>query len=392
MKNCEHTQNKMRTTVSLSFLIVFGTFLITNYVSPLVADEKTERFQFLIDGMKFEREKLVSGIVRGKGERTLTRKVGEQTITNTCPVEYFLAFDFLEGKQRVDRHEPRFKENDSFDLCLGQYIETNDAIMYCSSVQGDIGTGIIFVARPKEGDYDFRNKNYCHPLDIRNIGLLDLWRFTHGDTRSFDTRISEHKQRIPDVLVEEENGIVRYEYHQRVEEQKELMRRSVLWMDTKNGFTLRRTSSNWEFDSRKDQPWDTCEDRISWKKIDGVWVPTEIVFENNLSVGEKERFVMAFDWQSINKPVDREYFTYCDFDPPCEHTPVASVPLNSGGGVDGHLGDYINNCGTKEGRLLMKQLEVNKSSRLFWYRTLAIVGVILIVIGLFLRFIKFTRL
>ncbi|GHT26651.1 hypothetical protein FACS18942_04500 [Planctomycetales bacterium] len=364
-------------------LIVVG---ILFYVSPVFPDEKAEQFKFLIDGMKFEREKIISGIVRGKGEQIFEREADGKSVIDTGPVEYFIAFDFLEGNQRVDRNESVFKEKGGYYSRLGQYIERKDAIEYCSTPFGNPDLRVIFVANPKEGQYDFRNNDCCHPLDIRLIELLDLQRFTHGGAKPFNVRMDNYT-RVPDILVEEENGIFRYEYHQRVEERGEL-RKSVLWIDVKNGFTHRRSLSIWEFDSRKDNPWILSDKRISWKKIDDVWVPIDIVFENNLPIEEKKKFVMMFDWESVNKPVNQEYFTYCDFEA-SDHTPVLSVPHKESQGKSDLLGDFINLCGTKEGRLLMKQIEAKDSSRQFRVRLgLISAGIVLIVIGIYLRFRK----
>lgn len=70
----------MRTYISLLTLLVFGTCQATVQVTSCFADEKADRFLFLIDGEKFEREKLITGIVRGKGERTLTREIDGKSI------------------------------------------------------------------------------------------------------------------------------------------------------------------------------------------------------------------------------------------------------------------------------------------------------------------------
>ena len=383
--NYSTKQNNMK--FFLLPLIVLGTFFLAINVSTVLADEKAEQFKFLIDGMKFEREKIVSGIVRGKGERTLEREVDGKSISGTGPVEYFLAFDFLEDNLRVDRHESHFKEDGSHDRRLGQYIETEDMIAYCSSLLDDPQTGIIFIANPKVGDYEFRNNQYCRPLDIRHVGLLDLWRFTHGDTIPFSAQLGHYIKRIPEVLVEEESGVFRIEYHQRVEDRGEL-RKSMLWIDTQNGFTVRRSLRIWEFDSRKDQPWIPEDIRTSWKRIGSVWVPVDTFFEKNLPIDEKEKFFMTFDWEGLNKPVDKIYFTYCDFDAQ-ERTPIGSVPLKDARGGSTHHGDYFKLCGTKEGQLLMKQLAEKKN--MFRWRVrlpLMIAGLSLIAFGLYLKFKK----
>jgi len=386
---------KITVRVSLSFLIVFVTYLATNQIPLCFADEKAERFRFLVEGMKLEREKIASGVVRGKGERTLTQEHDGKSVTGTAPVEYFLAFDFLENKMRVDRKEPSFDKAGEYEHRLGQYIEIQDSIAYCSFILGSLQTDIIFVASPKEGDYEWRNNGFCHPLDIRNIGFLDLWRFTYGGMSSFSDRIATYT-RIPEVLVEEENGVVRYEYHSRQEDSQAFVKR-VTWIDTKNGFTFIRHLNIWEFDFRKDRPWIVGDTRISWKKIAGIWVPVDIVFEvnDNPNVDQVEKkFVMTFDWESINKPVDDEYFDYCDFEVTSTQTPVTKVGTKAQaaeGRHGGRLGTYISLCGTKEGRLLMKQIAAKESSRLFWQRTTMIIGIVLIVIGIGLRIMRKIR-
>ncbi len=71
---------------------------------------------------------------------------------------------------------------------------------------------------------------------------------------------------------------------------------------------------------------------------------------------------MAFDWEKVNEPVEEETFTYCDLDiPPL--TPVVSVPFKNTKGVSERLGDVLYLCGTKEGRLLNKQLADRRAFR-----------------------------
>lgn len=363
----------------MSALLVLGMLF---HVSILLAEKKEEQFAFLVNGMKFEREKMITGIVRGKGERTLVREIDGRSVTDTGPVEYFLAFDFQEGSHRIDRYESNFREKGGYDRWLAQYIEKNDSIEYCSSLLDDRPLAVVFVARPKEGDYDFRNNRYCGPLDIRLVGMLRLGHFTYGGATPFDQRMENHRKRIPEVLVEEEKGIYRYEYHQRVEERGEL-RKSVLWIDARNGFTRRRSLSIWEFDSRKEEPWIVSDTRVSWKKMNGVWVPVDISFEKNLPIEENERLVMAFDWENINKPVDKDLFTYCDFET-SEHTPILTVPLQGTQGKSNLLGDIINLCGTKEGRLLEKQRQKKEDSFRWRVRSLLMtVGAALIILGLY---------
>jgi hypothetical protein len=287
--------------------------------------EKAKRFQFLINKIRYERERIDFGVVRGKGERTFIRETDGKTVSSTGQVEYFIAFDFLEDKQRVDRYELHFKEDGSCSRHLGQYIETNDTIEYCAYPMDYPLLGIVFVARPKEGNYVFPHKDFCHPLDIRIIGMLDLRHFTHGNSMSFDALLNSFKQRVPEVLVEEENGVVRFEYHQQVEDRGEL-NKSVFWIDTKNGFTCLRYLKVREFDSRKDQPWILDDVRVSWKRRDGIWVPVEITFEDNVPVEKKETMVMTLDWENVNRQVDKKYFTYSDFST-SEYTPVAPVPV-----------------------------------------------------------------
>ena len=385
----------MRTYIHL--LIVFGMFFVTFLVSTCLADEaddKAKRFLFLVEGMKFEREKIVSGVVRGKGERSRTRDLDGKShvwetdlnlVTSTAPVEYLIAFDFAENKMRVDRKEPNFDDTGGYEHQLGQYIETQDSIVYDSHVLNKPYTCVIFVAQPKEGDYDWRGKRYCSPLDIRNIGSLDLWRFTHGGGPSFSDRMATYT-RIPEVLVEEENGIVRYEYHNRDEKDGELNRR-VTWIDTQNGFTFMRHLDITEFDWQPDHPWICQDTHASWEKKAGVWVPVDIVFENKANMKEERKFVMTFDWESVNKPVDDEYFSYCDFEVSSGQTPVAKIPTKAQGaaGQADHLGTYVSLCGTKEGRLLMKQIAEKESTLRFWQWTTMIIGIVLIVAGLALR-------
>jgi len=378
----------MRPYISLLTLLVFGTCQATVQVTPCFADEKADRFLFLIDGEKFEREKLITGIVRGKGERILTREIDGKTISDTAPVEYFIAFDFLEGNTRVDRHEVMFKENGGYERHLGQYIEKKDSIEYCSYMPDDNSMGSIFVAQPKEGpDYEFRSKWYCHPLDIRSIGHLELWRFVNADSPPFTDRMDSYKKRIPEVVVEEENGIIRYEYHGRTSDG--ILNKGAVWIDTKNGFTTRRILSVWELGLQRDQHFISRDTHVSWKKQSGVWVPVDIIFEENVppTANEKEKFVMTFDWESVNNLVDDEYFSYCSF-VVNEESPVDRVGTKAQA-IEGHsggrLGIVIDLCGTKEGRLMMKQMGAKESSRRFWQWTFMIVGIVLIVVGISLK-------
>ena len=307
--------------------IIFAILLVISAAAICSANDKVaedrndrvERWLAFVDNMKYEREKIVSAIVRGKGERTLTSEFDGESITVTGPIEYFLAFDFAGGNMRVDRHELGFTRDGELERRLGQFVETRSSIEWCSSRPGQQWSEVIFVARPKPAYHELRQSGHCSPLDIRDLGHMGRHRFINGPVRSespwFSDRMERIKGRIPEVFVEEENGIIRYEYQNRMEEYGILIRR-VTWVDTKNGFTDIRHKSIYEYDSQEFQPRIDYDTRVSWKQKEGVWVPVEIIFDATQHGGPKptpERLVMTFDWESLNEPVDDKYFSYRDF-------------------------------------------------------------------------------
>lgn len=85
---------------------------------------------------------------------------------------------------------------------------------------------------------------------------------------------------------------------------------------------------------------------------------------------------------------DEELFSYCDFEAP-ESTPVYEAPLKGNDGETERLGSYLDLCGSKEGRLLMKELaeKRGKSSSQF-RRRFAVAGVSLIAVALVLRWLS----
>lgn len=121
------------------------------------AQEHREKYQFLISGMKSEREKLTSGVVRGKGERTVTRKRDEKTQTVTGPLDYSVAFDFVNEKIRADRKEPDLVGTvTNKPAFFGQYVETSKRIEYCFyELEQPASTAIVYLADPKNGIFEF---------------------------------------------------------------------------------------------------------------------------------------------------------------------------------------------------------------------------------------------
>jgi hypothetical protein len=365
--------------------IILFVLIVVN-IETAVAEEISERFHFLLNGIRSEREKLVYGIVRGSGQHVRTIEEDDGTITTkTGPVEYFFAFDYLAKNFRIDRKEADLdRENPENFLGLGQYIERTDAIEYhYRRLFEPEESGIIFIATPKEGNYEFRNNALCYRFDIRALGLNNLAKIRRTGMLSLEERLDSLEKKIPNQM-EEVNGICRFEFSYRDEQYKET-RKNIVWVDTKNGYTIQRSLNIWELDYRKDQPWIISDQRLSWKKIKGVWIPVDVSFETNFPINKKEQFVLSFDWENINKPVDEDLFHYCDFSA-LPLSSIVDVPLIGSQGKSKHHGNFLNLCGTEEGRLLEKQLAEQKS---FSVRFLFIIsGIVLIIISIILKIYK----
>ncbi len=382
----------MKTQSIVLSMSVMAVYYIAMNIYTQAAPDDGVNFQFLLNGIQTEREKLRSGLVNGKGEYTVTRTIDKKTASVSTPMEYFSAFDFSEGNMRADRKQADLKSGDNEKIQYkGQYIETPQKLMYCSYREDDkLNTAAIFIADPKQDYYSFPNRTFCYPLDLRSAGFMSLRSMMSGE-KSFQKYIEGHKSRKPDLIEESKDGMCRFEYHDHIEGKGGQTVKAILWVDTKNGYTIVRGQRKWEYDIHPESNWIPIEKRVSWKKIHIM--PNSLLLcvvkiasgENDQLVEKTEKLVMAFDWQDINKSVKDEYFSFCDFEVP-DLTPVTKLALKGESKKREHLGDYSYLCGTTEGQLLSRQLAERKTFKIRLF--LIVSGLVLIIIGIALKFKK----
>jgi len=294
--------------------------------------EKADLFRFLIDGMKTNRLALRQGVFRAHGRRVLERPNAPRI---EGPVEIYCAFDFPAQKLRFDRSEPERVETrvivkdakkvkkradlkdpsnivevlepkQDSEESAGKYVHTPKETLSMRKivVYGEKGPwNHIEVTSP-----DKRPPDWLKPFDVRVLGL-DYWatlvsgfRATNGE-RAFTL----YDKVLVDDASEVSDGLYRFRLRRPIGSNS----RFSLLIDAKHGVTVVRMDHQKRSQTGAgdgwDEPFDQCE--LTWKELNGVWVPETMVASNRQGKGMLEQYDLSFAWESVNQPVDDVVFT-----------------------------------------------------------------------------------
>ena len=275
---------------------------------------------FIIQGWTEARDRLRSGVftVRGRQFASGTGKYPSLDV----PIEIFCAFDYDRDVFRYDGRKPQRVSTDKVRTekeaaqrakgpGLLSFVERDiiekyargptQAITWCSVNPNTVGFHPV--------SFSMRGKWMLPPFDVRIVGL-GLWD-TVVEGRSYsDLRESLSKWEMEDAA-DEGGGQYRCVWISvQTEFRKEEMRHRV-WFDERQGFAPVRS----EFRiTRAAIPGFPAEDSLhqesdaTWACIHEVWVPKTFSIRLFINGSCRERRDSAFEWNSVNEPVDSQLF------------------------------------------------------------------------------------
>ncbi len=270
----------------------------------LQAEQDPKRLaRYLLSGVRSERERLQRGVVHAHGRKVIDSSAGKpRTESNRLEGEVivFCAFDASKGLLRFDRTEPEPVAGGAGSsrswhpqIFGGKYVRTPDQQM-----RWHVGNDRVEVHGIKEPNIG----NMVRPFDVRVLGLVALPTLREG--REFPSVMElydSYATADTEVVLEKaELYKLRWVLDKKTDVQ------AVLWLDEKRGFSPVR----YEFRDRQG-----AESRIlwlsevSWSRLAGVWVPKSARLESRSTPPSITTYEFAFDWKSVNEPLDERLFT-----------------------------------------------------------------------------------
>jgi len=306
-------------SASLCF-IVTAVVLVQQTGFSAESDDPQEMLEYLVNGLKNDRQRLRRGIFRIHGERI--REDPPPVGKLEGPVQMLGAFDFEQGCYRFDRQGPSWKvigkESDVLDRKM---CHTSELSIHYNNRYSRIEIHPPDTVNPSTL---VDTEGY---LNVRCVGVYAFGQlFKSLELEPMCQQLLE----TPGIesCVEEGDGVYRVDWM--VSERKHISR----WIDTKRGFTPIRMESRYRLPELGETQWrapfQTHE--IKWTQIADVWVPASYqIFYRMELPPEKDpeppdykytpryrtfHCEYAFEWESVNEPVDEAYFNYEGFDLP----------------------------------------------------------------------------
>lgn len=281
------------------------------------APSRPELLDYLVSGMKTEREKLRSGIVRARGEKS---RVDNETVPIQGQIELFAAFDYSTRSFRFDRSEPnfvnRFVLGKTEKLVSSGVERTEEKFIKVPgqsiSWQSDATTRApILIDRER-----VEQRLARLPFDIRAVGLL-LWSdMTRYDLDGLVEAYRDPSQEIVEVAeVPGEAGI--YRVVSKVGKRKDMKR--VLEIDTNKGFSPRKLEVFQPISYQKPDEWSPQPSQSGaseWERKADTWVPKSWKVMSRQQGRFEDRLAYTFTWEAVNQAVPKGLFSYADFKAP----------------------------------------------------------------------------
>ncbi len=276
-------------------------------------DDPARVTDFLWRGVQAHREQLQSGIFRADG-RYLDDSPAEQVHVEK-EVHVFCAFDYAEDLLRFDRLQPddsaaelAEKDTGSPDLSKvrglkglwgGKYARGRDVSTYASEGDNQVSVRARDHALPP----------MVRVFDVRAIGLCYFSNLDRGTTLS--ELLELYKGQSPTEVLNDGKGISRIRWRLAADHLR------TVCIDEQRGFTsIRLEVAGGAVKPGEEGDWasPTIVSDVSWIEVSGVWVPKTYHIENTLSSGRKCSYDLAFEWESVNKPIPYVLFTAEGFD------------------------------------------------------------------------------
>ncbi len=300
------------------FMNIRAWIIVTLYLLPQATplwsadDSVAEKHRnYLIAGMRAEREKLRSGHAILTGEHAIN---SPDVQGFRVPVRYEIAFDYDSRSFRYTQSDfsphaipirplrVKAANPDRPELGRGKTTEGREWAARASggtvvhTPEYDLHRPIDsrLIARLAPGNL---GRTSVKEWDMTALGLMDWPTFERGLKRDeiLDAAGSQLQCHSVDV---DASGISRLKVRSDWTEYE-------MWIDEKQGMTPIRISRKDLRDSLKE----TSRSDVSWKLQNGVWVPESFRIEDFLELGSTQSYVMTIEWKSVNEPLDSKLFS-----------------------------------------------------------------------------------
>lgn len=251
---------------------------------PLTLDSRA-----LIQGVKEARLKLTSGVVRGKGRRSLGPK--SQGVLEG-DISFFCAFDYPNRRIRTDREEPIVNiDSDTRVKSIKQIgyklVQLPEKSIYCDWTNGIHSSDSLYVVKP-----DYQPPAYGKPVDVRTFGLVDWGSFDGG--ASFPHTIAAFNRTRITKTREVSDG--QYVLTAVLNDNIEIS----TWVDSGRGYTIPRMELRMRDVKTKEWGDVVMLTEVRWAERNEVWIPIAIHLERNFN--GREFYYANLTWEQVNSP------------------------------------------------------------------------------------------
>ncbi len=292
----------------LIYPLLITVALLTCRAGIQAADlsEASSLSEFVMGGMRAERDAIRSGIVTITGSRS---ENGKAWGTFNVNVKYVVSFDYDKNLFRFDESDYRMVWADS------PGVKPVDESMTSNLPEGKDASGRKWVtvesggALVRTNEYDLVrgidstminrlpagvvNDTSVHVFDVRALGLMGLIEFQQGKTVDVLLNVMDKIHMTIEPLQSPKG--YRCEYSNTELKQE-------FWIDETKGMSPFR----WQT-TRSGQV--TFQSDTEWKAIDNIWLPsTYTMTDKNLTDVEKS-WHLVFEWDQVNLPLDPQLFT-----------------------------------------------------------------------------------
>ena len=294
----------------IPILILLGTF--APGLSWGADESKAKReFGLLMDGMRDARERLRSGIYRATG-RLAVKTPTAGLADGDCVL--FCAFDDDKHWFRFDREQPvklpdaesKVDDDKPRQLVLrqmaGKFARTPEQTVYW-----DTDSANLTVSSPSDVSVLL---GLVHPFDVRTIGLLG-WSGYQINTAFSDILQVLTSQKIISIISDGPSIFHITELFGEAD-----FARRDLWIDANRGYSPIRLELRYKLQSGIAEEWPapTVVSESTWNKTGEVWVPATFTFDEGTNSPHSVHQQLQFEWQSVNAPVDEQFFEPEGFD------------------------------------------------------------------------------
>ena len=271
-----------------------------------------KKWRYVIAGIRYERERLTSGQVLVTGDHSVLWRACDGF---RVPVQFDHAFDY-------NTQLFRFSQSDLLPQSLSPYSEKQRKaiLMKHKGVRGASPEGVEWIARPIGGvvvhtpEYDLLQDNSKNIFtrvapgtafnadvkewDVRCFGLLDYDAMKRGYALPSVIHGYENIAECRSIELES-SGLIHIRYG--LDEME-----WDLWIDEKQGMTPIRMR---RFDHNRTEHVESSACHVSWKELNGAWVPTSMKIWGVSERGFRHDYEMTLEWSHVNEPLDPKLFT-----------------------------------------------------------------------------------